>query len=402
MSRSFYLAWLLPLAASLGCNSGAQTPQPAGLPPPEVIVAQAITREVTDYEEFSGRLEAVYTIDLRARVTGYLDKVNFKDGDLVKKGDVLCEIDPRPYQAQLDQDQANLVNAKALVAKTEAIYKRSLTLARTGASSQEDIDNQRSDFEVAKAAVGQAEAKVRMSQLNLDFCKVLAPITGRISRRNVDPGNLVVADNTILTTIVSLDPMYAYFDVDERTLLRLRRLQELKQIESSTEGAMSVEMGLADEKGFPHKGTLNFVDNRVDRATGTLWLRGEFPNPDQLLSPGLFVRVRIPVGKPHPAVLITERALGTDQGEKNVFVLTKNSKGEYVTNRRRVKIGATHEGGLVEILENLRPEEWVLVSGLQRVRDGSEVKPHFRKEMPPPTGAIQPQPGDEKEPRNRS
>jgi RND family efflux transporter MFP subunit len=387
MSRLLGLALLLSLATTLGCDH-AQTQAPAGPPPPpEVYVTQAVSGSVTDYEEFSGRLEAVYTVDLRARVTGYLEKVNFKDGDLVKKGDVLCEVDPRPYKAQLDQDQATLVNSKALVTKTEALYKRSLSLSRTGASAQEDIDNQRGDFEVAKAGVGQAEAKVRMSQLNLDFCKVLAPITGRVSRRNVDPGNLVVADNTVLTTIVSLDPMYAYFDVDERTLLRLRRLQEAKQIESGAEGATPVEMGLADEKGFPRQGTINFVDNRVDRTTGSLWLRGEFPNADQFLSPGLFVRVRIPIGKPHQAVLMTERALGTDQGQKYLFVLP--TTGEAVAERRRVRVGATHEGGRAEILEGLREGELVVVGGLQRVRAGSTVlsKPI---DMPAPTGAIQP------------
>jgi RND family efflux transporter MFP subunit len=374
-----FLALLLALAPLLfGCN-GAQAPPVAGKLP-QVMVSLPVTREITDSEEFTGRTEAKKTVDIRARVTGYLLKVDFTEGHEVNEGDVLFEIDPRTYQAQLHMDQADLVNKKALVTKTEALYRRSLTLVGKGASSQEDIDNQKGDWDVNQASVGQADAKVKMSQMYLDWCRVTAPISGRASRQMVDPGNLVKADDTVLTTIVSLDPIYVYFDVDERTVLKARRLVAQGKLKSARETMLPVYLGLADEDGFPHAGTINFVDNRVNAGTGTLRLRGEFPNTDRLLSAGLFARIQLPMGEPHQAVMVAEQALGTDQGQKFVYVVNDQNEVAY----RRVKVGTLIDG-LRVITEGLSPKERLIVNGLQRVKPGGKVEV---KDVPMPAGVA--------------
>jgi len=380
MIRSLcFLGLLLALIPLLGGCNDAQAPAGSGKLP-QVMVSLPVTRDITDFEEFTGRTEAKKTVDIRARVTGYLLKVAFTEGRDVKEGDVLFEIDPRTYQAQLNMDQADLVNKKALVTKTEALYRRSLSLIGKGASSQEDIENQKGDWEVAKAAVGQAEAKVKMSQMYLDWCKVTSPISGRASRQMVDPGNLVKADDTVLTTIVSLDPIYVYFDVDERTVLKARRLVAQGKLKSSRDTILPVYLGLADEDGFPHAGTINFVDNRVNPGTGTLRVRGEFPNPDRLLSAGLFARIQLPMGEPHEALLVAEQALGTDQGQKFVYVVNDQNEVVY----RRVKVG-TLVDGLRVISEGLSPKERVIVNGLQRVKPGAKAEV---KDVPMPTGAA--------------
>jgi RND family efflux transporter MFP subunit len=215
-----------------------------------------------------------------------------------------------------------------------------------------------------------AKAQVEAAKLNLSFTKITAPITGRISRQNIDPGNLVMADNTVLTTLVTLNPIYVYFDVDERTMLRLRRLIQEGKLKSAREKGVTVnvEMGTSDEDGFPHPGVINFVDNRLDPATGTLRVRAVFENPRYFLSPGLFARLRIPIGEPHPATVVAERALGTDQGQRFVFVVNDENVVEY----RPVKIGALQDG-LREIVEGVKEGERVVVSGLQRVRKGIKV-----------------------------
>jgi RND family efflux transporter MFP subunit len=405
------------------------------MPPPEVYVSAPVTQQVTEYEDFPGQTQAIPTIEVRARVSGYLADIYFKDGAEVKKDDPLFEIDPRPYKAQLDQDQADFANKKAMVTKTGALYQRTVSLRRSSATSQEEIDNQKGDWEVARAAVGQAEAKVRMSQLNLNWTKVKAPISGRISRRLIDPGNMVKADETPLSTIVSLDPIYANFDVDEANALRLIRLGKIQALRQKTGSSLNqpvdVFLGLADEEGFPHPGTIDFVDNQIDANTGTLRMRGVFPNPDRVLSPGLFVRIRLPMGAPHTALLVAEQALGRDQGQKFVFVVGEeivtdengDSKVRYPVRYRRVKVGRLYDGQreavpisgartisllssplgpgpvlaasallpcatLREITDGLRPGEKIVVSGLQRIRDGGEVKPKVVDMLAPGQEAI--------------
>ena len=329
-----------------------------------------VTQDVTDYEDFTGRTEAVATIEIRARVTGYLDKVLFKEGTEVKQGDPLFEIDRRTYQADCDRAEANLLQARAHLNRLQADLRRAASLLPSKSISQEDYDKVAGDCAEAEAAVKVSEAALHSARLNLDFTIVSAPISGRISRQLIDPGNLAKADDTLLTMLVSLDPIYAYFDVDERTMLRIRRLIRSGKVKSAREAEVSVLLGLADEEGFPHEGTINFVDNRVDATTGTLRLRGIVANPKRLFSPGMFLRVRVPIGDPHRAILVSERALGSDQGQKFVYVLNDKNEVTY----RRVKVGAL-EGGLRVIEEGLAMGEKVIVTGLQRIRPGARVDP---------------------------
>jgi RND family efflux transporter MFP subunit len=369
MARTLWgFVLLLPLAATAGC--GPARSKGGEPPPPRVDVAEPVTREVTAYEHFTGRTEAKRSIDIRARVTGYLDKVMFKEGKDVEAGDPLFEIDPRPYQATLNQAKANLAQAQAHLKRVTTDYQRALVLFGKQAMSQADFDQAVGDYNESTAGVGVAKAQVESAQLNLNFTKIAAPVTGRISRQMIDPGNLVVADNTVLTTLVTLDPIYASFDVDERTMLRFRRLIQEGKVASAQETKVPVEMGTSDEDGFPHKGVINFIDNRLDPNTGTLRVRGQFPNPKppQLLSPNMFARLRVPVGNPHPALLVAERALSTDQGQRFLFVVNSKNVVEY----RPVKIG-TAVGPLREIVDGVKAGEKVIVSGLQRVRQGVTV-----------------------------
>jgi RND family efflux transporter MFP subunit len=338
---------------------------------PEVEVGLPVTQQIVDHEDFTGRTEAVKSIDMRARVTGYLDKVLFREGFDVKEGDTLLLIDPRTYKADYDRAVANLAQAKAHLARLEADFQRAQTLIQSEAIAKADYDLALGDRNEAAAMVGVAEAALNTTRLNLVFTKVTAPISGRISRQDIDPGNLVVADTTILTTIVSLDPIYAYFDVDERATLRFRRLLEAGKVKSAREGKAPVFLGLADEGDkYPHEGLINFVDNRLDPSTGTLRLRGKFDNPTGFLAPGMFVRIRVPIGQAHPAILATERAIGSDQGQKFLYVLTLKNEVVY----REVQIGA-FENGLRVIESGLAAGERFIVNGLQRVKPGDIVRP---------------------------
>ena len=386
------MAW----ATITGCNQ--EKPQLAATRPQVVLVSRPVTREVTDFEDFTGRSDAVFSVEVRARVTGYLDKVLFEDGSEVKEGDLLFQIDPRPYEAALAAAEATVIQSEAHQNRLKADHRRASNLFTRGAISREEVDRIVGDYAEASAAVGIAKAQRDLAKLNLEFTKVTAPIGGRTSRRLVDPGNLVQADQTALTTIVSLDPIYVYFDIDERTLLRLRRLIREGRIKPRTEAEVPVLVGLSDEEGYPHRGFINFSDNRVDPSTGTLRVRGVMPNPKpaqgsfRFLSPGLFMRVRLPIGTPHQSILIDEQALGTDQGKKFLYVV--NDKNEIVY--RPVKIGSLNEGKRV-IEEGLAPGERVIVSGLQRVRPGVKVEPksmedsmHASTETPNPSGTPAP------------
>jgi RND family efflux transporter MFP subunit len=309
-------------------------------------------------------------VDIRARVNGYLEKVNFKEGAEVKHGDLLFGIDPRPYKAALDQAVGNLASMEARLKRLDAEFGRAQRLVGTTAMSREDYDKIVGDRGETAASLQALRAAVERAKLDVEFTKVLAPSNGRISRRYIDPGNMVKADDTILTTLVSLDPIYAYFDLDERTALRLQRLFREHHIDWTRDTGLPVYMGLADEEGFSQQGQLNFADNHVDPDTGTWRLRGLFPNTQHLLSPGLFVRIRLPVGNPYPAILISEQALGTDQGQKFVYVVGNDGEPVY----RRVKVGRLHEG-LRVISEGLEKNEKIVVSGLQRVHPGAKVSP---------------------------
>jgi RND family efflux transporter MFP subunit len=397
-----------------GCDN--QEANQSAAKPPRVFVSTPIVRQVTDYEDFTGYTAAVNTVDVRARVTGYLaktflgrDKGQLKEGDEVEKGKVLFVIDTRPYKAELEKAEANFAQAKAHLDRLNLDYQRAIALMPTKAISREDVDKIVGDRAEAVAAVGVAKALRDSARLNIEWTEVRAPLSGRISRRLVDPGSLVKADDTVLTNIVSQNPMYAYFDVDEHTLLRIRRLIRTGKMRSANATKVPVSMELIDEHDFPHKGIINFIDNQLDPGTGTLKLRGSFANPKdpadpngpRLLTPGLFVRVRVAIGTPHRALLIAEQALGSDQGQKFVYVVGKKD----VVEKRRVDVGAMHpvtfwqpdpESSLLyrpqlvtlrEILPEPPGATWgghkagldegdrVIVNGLQRAREGGVVTP---------------------------
>jgi RND family efflux transporter MFP subunit len=340
---------------------------------------------VTDYVDFTARTAAVDSVEVRAHVWGYLQKVNFKEGDMVKEGAVLFEIDPRPYEALLNQAKAKVRQDEAQLALDEAEYQRQLNIYRSGGGSKSDLDKATAARDVDLANIAADKALVVSRQLDLDYTKVTAPVGGRVSRYVVTVGNLIQSgdqNGTLLTTIVSVDPMYAYFDVDEYTALRVRQLTREGKSDSPRAGGYPVSLGLANEEGFPHQGTINFVDNQVNPKTGTIRVRGVFPNQHQVLLPGLFGRVRTPIGRPHNALLVSDRALDTDQGQKVLYVV--NDKNEVVT--RPVRVGAIHNG-LREITDGLKPGERVIVNGLQQVRPGVTVEPEL---VPMPTPVRNP------------
>jgi RND family efflux transporter MFP subunit len=379
--RSIATAGSLVLGVGLVAAGCAPRPseEPASDPIP-VTVSSPVEREVTDYADFTARTAAVDSVELRARVWGYLDKVNFKEGALVKKGDALFEIDPLTYQAALNQAVGNLASIEARVERLNADLKRARRLVGTGAMSREEYDKIAGDQGEAESSRAALKAAVERAKLDLGYTKVTAPVSGRVSRYVVTVGNLVQAGDqgggTLLTTIVSVDPMYAYFDVDEYTVLRVRRLIREGKAISARDGEVPVWLGLANEEGFPHQGTINFVDNQVNPRTGTLRVRGVFPNKDEALAPGYFGRVRVRIGFPHQALLVSERALDTDQGQKIVYVVNRDNK----VVSRPVRVGALHDG-LREITDGLKPGERMIVNGLQQVRPGITVEPKL-VEMP--------------------
>jgi RND family efflux transporter MFP subunit len=365
----------LLLGVCLGLTGCARTPSeaPAAAPPP-VTVSYPVEREVTDYADFTARTAAVDSVELRARVSGYLDRVNFKEGALVKKGDLLFEIDPRTYRANLQVAEGSLLAREAQVERLSADLARGRRMLGTRAISREEFDKIVGDHHEAVAQRAALKASVERARLDVDFTRVTAPISGRISRYYVTVGNLVQAGDltggTLLTTIVSVDPMYAYFDVDERTALRVSRLIREGKARWPDDVEIPVSLGLANEQGFPHRGAINFIDNQVNPKTGTIRVRGVFPNKDDALRPGYFARVRVPIGVPYKALLVTERALDTDQGQKVVYVVDRDDK----VVSRPVRLGALHDG-LRVITEGLKPGERVIVTGLQQVRPGLTVDP---------------------------
>ena len=371
----------LVLSSCLCLTGCAQRPAeaPATAPIP-VTVSYPVERDVTDFANFTARTAAVDSVEVRAHVWGYLDKVNFKEGALVKKGDVLFELDPRPYEAMLNQAKAKVEQDKAQLTYDEAEYRRNLNLIRKGAVSQSDVDKTSTARGIDIANIAADKAVVASRQLDLEYTMVIAPVSGRVSRYVVTVGNLIQSGDqnggTLLTTIVSVDPMYAYFDVDEGTVQRVRRLIREGKAKSARDSEVPVWLGLANEEGFPHRGTINFVDNQVNPKTGTLRVRGVFPNPGEELAPGYFARVRVPIGFAHHALLVSDRALDTDQGQKILYVVGKDNK----VDSRPVRLGALHDG-LREITEGLKPADRVIVKGLQQVRPGIVAEPTLA-EMP--------------------
>jgi len=387
----FRLARFLSLALAglwVGCDNTDQAPAVAPKPP-EVTISQVVDRTVVDHEEFTGRLAAPDTVDVRARVRGYLKEVHFKDGQEVTAGTLLFEIDPRTFEAELKNTEGQKAQWLAKRDKAQADVSRYEELVPTGAASAQDLDKARAELGEAVAAITSADAEIERAKLDLEFSRITAPIDGQAGRALVTAGNLIQAgpsEEAILTTIVSLDPIYVYFDVDERSILRFRErhsavITEKAALPTVGELKISVFVGLADEEGFPHKGVIDFADNRVDPSTGTVQVRGTLDNARREFKPGLFARVRIPVSEPYQAVLVTEHAIGTDQGQKYVLVVDDQNDVE----RRFVKPGPLQDDGLRVIADGLKPDEWVVVNGLQRARSGKPVTP---EKAPMPTRVV--------------
>ena len=374
------MGFLLALILVAGCDQ--TRPAAQNKKPIEVVVTTPITSEVADYQDFTGRLDALKTVDIRARVSGFVMTAPFKEGDVVHEGDLLFQIDERTYRATYNQAEANLRQAIADRNLQEKNTYRAKRMIEGRSMSMEDYDTTLATYEKSKATVGSMEAARDMAKLYLDFTKVTAPLSGRISRRLVDPGNLIVADNTMLTTIVADNTLYAYFDVDERTYLDLMGTTAPGQASWLAGLQFPVMMRLANEEDFTRTGTVNFVDNRVSANSGTIRMRGLFENPTGVLKPGLFVRIRLPIGTPYKAVLIPDEALLSDQGRKYVYVV--NNKNEVVY--RPVSLGQEIQG-LRVIKKGLSMGEKVIVSGMQRVRQGAEVS---TKDQKPPKAPPSP------------
>lgn len=359
------------LAISLSaCNSSTPTPaNRQNQPPPKVKVSQPITQEVTEWDEFTGHIEAVNSVDIRARVSGYLDKIGFKAGEKVKKGELLFLIDPQPYRAQLNFAKAELDGAKTKRDLAKNDLERSEHLLKAKAISTEEHDTRSKGYQEALAAVKSAEAKVDIAKLNLDFTEIRSPIDGRISQELITEGNLINAETTLLTTIVSTDPVYVYLAADERSILKYRhKTQHTKQ--SNDLKGLPVQLALADEQDFPHQGHVDYVSPREDLATGTITLRAVFPNSDDLLSPGFFARIRIQGSEPYSGVLVPDRAIGTDQDQRFVWVVNKDNQVE----KRQVTLGA-HIDQSRAIQAGLKTDEWFVVEGLQKLRPGIKIEP---------------------------
>jgi multidrug efflux pump subunit AcrA (membrane-fusion protein) len=422
--------------ALAGCSKSSA---PVETPPPKVTVSQPIERKVVDYDTYSGYTDAVETLEVRSRVRGHLEKIYFQDGQEVEDGDLLFLIDPEPFKAALASAEAQLDAAEAAHKLAKAEYERTRILFRKGAASQEDLDVATGKKGVAAADVDKALAAVREARINLDFTEIRARISGqprpatgagaaalmasplapgpllaasvllsgrtrgkgKIGRPLVTVGNLVNASGgeQVLTTIVTIDPVYVYFDVDEGKLLRY-----LKEHSPGKRGGeqpplkemkINMEVRLEGEEGFPHKGLIDYADPKVSSTTGTIKVRGVLPNAARILAPGLRATVRVPASDPFQALLVTERAIGTDQSLRFVWIVNDKKEVE----RRDVKLGRQTDDGLRVIQDGLKATDWVVVNGIQRVRDGITVEPR-RVPMPtqPTESEAQPLPGAKEQP----
>jgi RND family efflux transporter MFP subunit len=340
--------------------------------PPKVTVAPVTERRVVEWREFTGRTEAVEMVDVKARVSGHIQEVAFKSGQLVKTGDVLFRIDPRWHQAEFDRREAEYVQAKVRLETAEREAKRTEQLLASKAISTEEAEGRQARFSEAKAGLLAAEAARNFAKLDLEFTEIRSPIDGRVSRALITPGNFVsgVAGNaTLLTTIVTVDPVYVYADVDEQSLLQFNELIREKKL-GNEQGKIPVELQLGNDETFSHRGYIESLDNRLDAGTGTILLRAEFPNGDGAIVPGLFARIRVPLSGEYPALLISEGSVGTDQAQKFVLALTSSNIVEY----RSVKLGPSIDGMRV-VRSGLNPGDEIVVNGLQRVRPGMPVTP---------------------------
>jgi len=376
--------------ATLVASCGEQKQQAGGPPPPGVTVAKPVKRTVVDYDEYVGRFAAINSVEIRARVSGYLDKVHFKDGQLVKQGDLLFTIDKRPFQNTLDQARANLVQAQSNLAFTESDYTRGQQLVRDKTITDQTFEQRAQAFRNAKAGVSANEAAVRQAELDMEFTELRAPINGRIGDRRVSPGNLVTGgtggNTTLLGTIVSTDPIWFEFTFDEASYLRYERLANAGQDVASRNNGVQVALKLIDESDFDHEGRMDFVDNVIDRSTGTIRGRAVVANSKEIFTPGMFARVRIPGTPPYEALLVPDVAIGTEQARRFVVVIDDQDTArlKYVT------LGQVTKDGLRAIKDGIGPDDRIVVSGLMQARPGTKVKPEEQGAKPPgPGGAPQ-------------
>jgi len=374
MKTLFRLANCLALASAgamlVTCGTG-EPPAPA---PPEVTVALPLQQDVVEYLELTGRTEAIESVEIRARVSGALERVAFNPSSQVNRGDLLFVIEPEPYIANRERAIAEVKKWEAELARAKSDLERLELAIQTNAVSQQEVDRARADLDQADASLLGAKASLTQVELDLSYTEVRSPISGMVSRRLVDVGNLVGSgENTLLTTVVKIDPIYAYFDVSERIVLEVlesrgRTFTDERAVEPRDEAA--VFLGLANEEGWPHKGFIDYIDNTVDTGTGTIPVRGVFSNPTGKLFPGLFARIRVPRGVLDDALLVSERAIGTDLGGKYLLLVGEDN----VVELRHVELGSLQEGMRV-IYSGLKPDEHYIINGLQRARPGLPVTP---------------------------
>jgi len=372
----------IPALLGACAKSGDAAPPPA----PQVSVATVLEKRVKDWDEFTGRFQAVETVEIRPRVSGYIDKVAFKEGGQVKAGDLLFVIDPRPYQAEYDRAAADVKRYKTALDLARIESVRVERLRESGAVSQEELDERTSTVAQAEANVAGAQAALESAQLNLSFTRVTSPITGRVSRAEITRGNLVtggINGGTLLSSVVSMDPIYLYFDSDEQAYLRYMQMARAGEGANSRGAPSPVHVGLANEEGFPHQATVDFVDNQLNSQTGTIRSRAVLANKDGEFTPGLFARVQLLGSDEYDAILIDDRAVNTDQNQKYVLLLGADNKIEY----RKVKLGRVVDG-LRIVREGLKAGDVIVVNGAQRVHPGVTVTP-----QQVPMGGGAPAPG---------
>jgi membrane fusion protein, multidrug efflux system len=363
--------WIFPLAlaATLVLSACGQAPDAMQqMPAPKVSVAEVIEQPINEWDEFTGRLEAPQSVEVRPRVSGYIDKVAFAEGGLVKKGDLLFQIDPRPFQAEVKRLEAQLQQARANLTRANSEARRGERLRQSNAISAELADARASAAAEAQAAVAAIQAELDNARLNLDFTRITAPIDGRVSRAEITEGNLVGAGESLLTSVVSTDKVYAYFDADERVFLKY--LELARQAGGDARGASPVYLGLSSEDGHPHLGQLDFLDNQVNPRTGTIRGRAVFDNADGRFTPGLYARLKLVGSAAYPAALIKDEAVGTDLGKKFVLVLGEDNAVAY----RAIELGPKLEG-LRIVRSGLAKGEKIVVNGLQRAMPGATVDP---------------------------
>lgn len=355
-----------------GCGQAQQAPQ-AAPPPPPVTVANPVEKTVTEWDEYTGRFEAVDTVEVRARVSGVLEEVKFTDGAHVNKGDLLFVIDPRPFERRLERERANLAAAEVRAEFAAKDVERARPLLKNKTISEQVFDQRLQAAREAEAAVRSAEASVKSAELDVEFTQIRAPVSGRISRKLVSEGNYVTGGSgtgTLLTTIVTTDPIYLYFDVSEADYLKYVRMDALGAPSNSRKPANPVFLGLQDESGFPYRGKMDFVDNRIDENTATLRARAVFDNPHGLFQPGLFARIRLAGSGEYKAIMLPDEAIATDQSNRFVYVVADDG----TVSRKNVVLGPMIDG-LRVIRSGIETTDWVIIKGLQRARPGIKVTP---------------------------